>query len=125
MIDQLVSLARCHIDKPDSGQRHFSFILNKRHIVSMGWNRGFQTHPLAARYGHRFNSIHAELDAIRRAVIYPKDFRNCTMINIRIKRDGSLGLARPCRACQKMLRDFQFKKILYSNNEGSFISCKV
>jgi deoxycytidylate deaminase len=99
------------------GQKHFSFLVERNKIASMGWNKPWDTHPLAAKFGHRFNCIHSELDAI---LNFPYSFTllpKYTLINIRIK-NNNLVIAKPCLKCQKMLNFFGITRIIYTKDNN-------
>ncbi len=107
-------------DLPTGNRKHFSFILDGRKIISMGWSQSFKTDPMAARFGHRFSNVHSELHTIKQFP-YPNSFLpDYTFVNIRIRSDRSLGLSQPCEYCQNLLRFFEIKKLYYSNNDGGF-----
>ena len=55
---------------------------DKNKIVSIGWNNNYRTHPLAKRYGYRFDSIHSEMSAILRYEGNPKDLRDKLLSNM-------------------------------------------
>jgi hypothetical protein len=115
---KVVEISRSLVDLPVSRFKHFSFICERNKIVSFGYNRNRVTHPTAKRFGHRFSCIHSELDAIRNFP-YPLSYlKRYTFINVRIYRDGSLGLARPCIHCQHMLFSFGVKQVIYSIPSG-------
>lgn len=112
--------ARCFslLHLPSGRSKHFSFILDGYRVLSEGWNQTFKTHPLAAKFGHRFSAIHAELDAIRKFPMENSYLKFCTMVNVRIMADGTIGLSKPCVHCQKLLDAFGLHDIYYSTPEG-------
>lgn len=115
---QCVSVARNLFELPNSSKRHFTFILERNKIISVGWNDGFKTHPLAARYGHRYNGIHSELMAILHFKRPIADLQYYDFVNIRLKQNKSLGNSKPCRCCANMLKDFNVTHVMYSIDEG-------
>lgn len=105
------------------GSHHFSFILKSSRLLTVGINLSWKTHPLAATYKHRFQSIHSEVNALCR-VRHKHDLRSLTMVNIRL---SSLSLkagypilrnSRPCRSCLNLLQAFKFSKVFYSTDKG-------
>lgn len=94
--------------------KHFSFLIDKNKIVSAGWNFSYKSHPLAAKYGHRFNSIHSELHCL---TSHKKSKNNLIMVNIRLD-DTGFKNSKPCIHCQKMLRDFNVTTIFYTTEIG-------
>lgn len=77
----------------------------KGRVLSIGKNSYIKTHPMQAKYsrlaGEEYSAygyafIHAEIDAINRC----KDLEKAYKIRVtRVKRDGSYGMACPCKAC--------------------------
>lgn len=119
-LKKAIRLAHASLDLvKDQRQRHFSFIFFRNRIVGFGWNKS-KSHPKAAL--HDAYATHSELDVLNGAMIPPYLFPRCTLVNIRIKRNGSLGLARPCRKCQSLLDNFRFRDILYSTDDQRFVS---
>lgn len=105
---------------PDTRNKHFSFLVRRNKIISIGWNKAFQTHPIAAKFGHRFNCIHSELDVINN---FPYPFRMLplyTLINVRVKYK-SLRISHPCLKCINMLKFFGLKDVIYSTDQGYMI----
>lgn len=110
------------LDMPTSSKKHFSFIVERNKIISYGWNNGYRTCPISARYGHRFSGIHSELAAIRNFPYPPVFLSQYRIVNLRVLSAGTLGLSKPCVYCQKMLFDFGISDIWYSTNTGEFIN---
>ncbi len=96
--------------------KHFSFIVRKNKIVSIGYNQQYKTHPIAAKYGHRFCSIHSEIHAISN---YKYDLSECKIINIRLDQWGNMKCSRPCEFCEKLIND-NMLKCIYSNEDGFY-----
>uniref|UniRef100_A0A6M3LX63 Putative CMP/dCMP deaminase zinc-binding n=1 Tax=viral metagenome TaxID=1070528 RepID=A0A6M3LX63_9ZZZZ len=117
---KLVKLSYSMLDLPDSKYKHFSFILSKNKILSVGYNLGFKSHPLAKQYGYRFNAIHSELKAIQNFPYPPANLSKCKIVNIRIMANNNLGMSRPCFYCSKLLNDFNLTEIWYTNRQGKF-----
>lgn len=108
------------LDLPDTKYKHFSFLTQRNKVVSIGYNLSFHTHPLAKKYGYRFSNIHSELDAIKKFPFSPSLLPKYTMVNIRIMGSSRLGLSKPCRKCQRLLKDFGITNIWYSTHNGNF-----
>ena len=117
---KLVKLSHQMLDLPDSKSKHFSFIVIRNKILSVGYNLGFKTDPLAKKYKYRFNSTHAELAAIKNFPYPPSNLSKCKLVNIRIKANGELSMAKPCTNCAKLLQDLDLTKIWYTNWQGEF-----
>lgn len=113
---RLIKLSQKLIHLPKSGKLHFTYILRKKKIISMGVNVTFKTHPMAKKYQHRFFSQHSELNAILNFPFKYRTLCNYKIVNIRIRQDGSLASSKPCKACALLLKDMGFKKIFFSTN---------
>lgn len=109
---------------------HFSFILKKNRIVAIGSNVQ-KTHPknlinrkTSKRTGEdysQFKHTCSEFSAINRLKTLTNiNSKKCTLINIRYDRNMQLALAKPCMSCESLLDLFDFKKIIWSNNEGFY-----
>ena len=98
---------------------HFSFILRGNRIVSFGEEKRSKTHPLAAKYGYKYPTIHSELDAFRKL---SKDSRcdGLVLVNARVSPTGKLGMSRPCKYCMGWVGEI-FDEIWYTNTEGILV----
>lgn len=107
---------------PTARQKHFSFITRRSKIISFGWCQSFKTHPIAAKYGHRFDSIHSELHCIKNFPYPMSALKDYTLINVRVNPSGSqMTLARPCVRCIHFLSCFDLRSVIYSNERGEFV----
>ncbi len=107
---------------PTARQKHFSFLVRRNKIVSVGWCQSFKTHPMAAKYGHRFNSIHSELHCIKNFPFPLVRLEEHTLINVRVNPTGShMMLAKPCAKCIYFLSCFNLHEVLYTNENGEFV----
>lgn len=85
-------------------------VLLKGKIISKGFNSR-KSHPLLKNvYG--FFSMHAECNALLKA-----DVKGDTVIVFRIKKDG-FGCSKPCRRCQRFIKDNGIEKVIYTNSVG-------
>jgi deoxycytidylate deaminase len=115
--NRLIDVSRELIHLPPTRHKHFSFLLFKKKIVSIGWNNGFKSHPIANRYGHRFDCIHSELSCL---INCNTDLNKLILVNIRLMSDGTLGRAFPCRHCNNMLLDYGFDHVICSDYNNRF-----
>lgn len=72
-----------------------------------------KTSPLSAMLGSRKNRIHAEVFVLKQI----KEGDGVLYI-YRERKNGSLGLARPCQSCLKLIRQKGIKRIVYSTYGG-------
>lgn len=125
---RLVEIAYALYDPEEHPIRtfHCSFILNKKKILSIGINAP-KTHPtnlFNPKVGNGGALIYdkgicSELAAIKK-LISKSNARteNCTLVNIRIDKNGELNNAAPCSSCQSLLMHYPFDKVFYSSKLG-------
>ena len=94
-------------------KKHVSLIIRKGELVSFGVNK-MKTHPLAKRYGYRYNEVHSELDALLKYK-GPKD--KLVLLNFRFNRFGEMRMSKPCKLCMPWCSAV-FDKIIYSTVSG-------
>lgn len=110
------------IDIPvHSRHRHFSFLIQKNRIISIGYNIGTKTDPLAKRFQHRYDRIHSELNCIKKFPMQIKELKKCVMVNTRLGKSGEFLISKPCESCQKLLRYFDITNVYYTDREGGFV----
>lgn len=118
--NKLIEFAIADAPNIEHNFKHFTFILERNKILSVGKNNPEKTHPLALKFGHRFNCIHSELAAI---VNFPRPniyLRACTLVNVRVGVNGDIRISKPCHVCQYMLAAFNITDIYYTNRNGNF-----
>ena len=106
--------------------RHFSFILDRNRIISIGMN-STKTHPMNLKYNYvnknkesisNIVGTHAELNAVIK--LGEEDCSRLTLVNTRINRNNLLDNSAPCSGCSDMIRQLSFKNVYYSNIKGNF-----
>lgn len=118
--DKIITLTHDLKHLPDGRNRHFTFIVKRNRILSIGWN-STKTHPRANKYKYRFDAIHSELSAVLKFKGNLSDLRDCVLINSRINSLGIIGYAKPCKFCLDWLGNLNFRKIYYSSHEGKIV----
>jgi deoxycytidylate deaminase len=107
--------------------KHFSFIVKKNKILSIGINNPKKTHPRNIRYKYtgRFNNdistyvgVHSELSAVLKYGL--EDCTGHILINTRVNAAGEIANSKPCNGCQNLIYQLNFKKVYYTNDAGSF-----
>jgi len=104
---------------PNIGIRNYAVgacIFEGKQIISFGFNTS-KTHPLQKSIAVKVKAskrecLHAEVDAILKAK--KTDLSRATLLVIRIKKDGSLGIAKPCSVCSSLIKKVKIKKVIYS-----------
>jgi deoxycytidylate deaminase len=121
-----VSYALINKHSADLRCRHFSFILDRNRIISIGMN-STKTHPLNLKYNYvnkdnksisDIVGTHSELNAVIR--LGEEDCSRLTLINSRINRNNMLDYSAPCSGCSDMIKQLNFKNVYFSNAQGKF-----
>lgn len=123
--NRLIKIAKSLQSKQNGRTFHVSFILKNNQILSIGTNDYSKRH-LEKRFGkyvptkidttHYIPSIHSEISVIRNFIntYRSSDFSDLTLYNTRLGFDGEPMLAKPCANCERLLKSFSFKRILWS-----------
>lgn len=121
-----ISLAMAPKHPTDQRCRHFSFILYKKKILTIGFNSP-KTHPInlkhkfVNKYNNPINDLvgtHSELNAIIK--FGEEDCSGLTLINTRVNRRNEIDLSCPCDGCKDLISKLNFKKVFYSDKHGKF-----
>jgi deoxycytidylate deaminase len=121
-----ISYALINKHSADLRCRHFSFILDRNRIISIGLN-SLKTHPLNLKYKYvnknnqsisNIVGTHSELSAVIK--LGEEDCSDFTLINTRINRNNMLDFSAPCSGCCDMIKQLNFKYVFFSNSEGKF-----
>ena len=121
-----VSYALINKHNADLRCRHFSFIMDRNKIISIGLNNP-KTHPknLKYNYTNKLNQkisdivgTHSELNAVIK--LGEEDCSGLTLVNTRINRNNKLDFSAPCNGCLDMINQLSFKRFYYSNSIGKF-----
>jgi hypothetical protein len=134
MFSRLEEIAKSLIDETSfkTRCRHFSFILYKRKIISIGMNCK-KTHPInllnpkfCKENGLNVSDqkqICSELNSILKLKRMTNiDTNKCILVNLRYDKNGNLALSKPCSSCENLLKYHNFKKIIWTNDNGEYVS---
>ena len=110
-----IALSLYHVPKTE--QKHFSFIVRKNKILSVGWN-DTKTNPLSNKFDYWTDSTHSELSAIKRYEYDLDILKDCVMYNIRLNKARQLVLSKPCDGCQQLIKHFRVGYLIYSTHQG-------
>lgn len=92
----------------------------KGRVVGAGVNDSKKSHPLMALYSEKVNESsykiykHAECSALISAG--NKDVYS--VLVQRFNKDGTMALAKPCKICDTMLKDYGVKIVRYTTPDG-------
>lgn len=96
-----------HRDK-DCYYQLCALVVKKKRVLSVGYNNP-KTHPLAKT---KMKQLHAEMDAIIRCT--PEQLDGAELIVVRARRDGKIGMSKPCAACNKFITSVGIKRVYYT-----------
>lgn len=99
-----------------TGFRHYTFVIQNNTIIEIGMNRKAEI-PKHLGYSN-FSGIHSEIDAMRKARGILDFKKPIELINIRLNRNGTFRMSKPCKNCYNWLTAFNCKTILYSTDTG-------
>jgi deoxycytidylate deaminase len=121
MIDQLVELAK---QSPHPKQRMAAIVTDKRSIpLAKATNSPTKTHPEQAKFAKRAGKpkqvfLHAEISAL----VKNKNVAGNTLYVLRLGKDNSIRLARPCPVCwEAIIQDGNIETVYYSDNNGLLV----
>lgn len=95
-------------------------IMYKKRPISIGYNSYIKTHPLQRRITNHPQKIfiHAEIDAVIKALnkVSERDLKCCDLYICRVKRNGDVGIAKPCENCYEFVKH-RVNNIYYTENK--------
>lgn len=104
-------------------------LIYKGKVMSVGWN-STKTNPLQRQLNkyrgydvdasEAHNTLHAEVACLTKARDLDIDWGRASIFVYRIKKDGSSGLARPCKGCQALIRSMGIKNVYYSTDSSGW-----
>lgn len=93
-----------------------SVLFDKKRRVLAVENNSYKTHPLVMEFSE-FPTLHAEMSCLIHNGL--DNSKGCDIMVVRIRKDNSLGLAKPCKSCEKALRFSGINRVYYTTNDGS------
>lgn len=111
--------------------KHSALISYKNHVISVACNR-IKSHPFQKKFGRAEEAIflHAEVSAISQALkrITLKQLSKSVMhvVRVSINSDDNpfFCYSKPCKGCMRAIEEFDIQKVLYTNEDGKFISLR-
>lgn len=85
-------------------------------IISKGFNSIRHCSKIKPQFKEWYNSLHAEQQAI---ISTHKNIKGCDILVVRIKKDGSFGLAKPCDMCESFIMYKKIRNVYYTTDEGT------
>lgn len=105
--------------RSDSKFRLGAVLAKRTKVISYGWNDMDRTHPIMQEYNYGnlwTPGIHAEIDSC--LGVDRDSLKGASIYVVRIRRDGSYGLAKPCMVCVRILRNMKVYNAYYSTENG-------
>lgn len=121
-----ITLAIAMAQKSTDRFRLGAVLVRRKRPISVGFNQMRKTHPLMERHqrarGYTIG-LHAEVHAC--LGVAPRDLMGADIYVARILRDGRLGIARPCRYCQRFLAAVGVRRAYYTDRTGGLRSMEL
>lgn len=124
-----VEIARALKSSNQTGQYfHTTFIFRKRKALAIGINN-YNKINLASRWGEYLPckndgptryiaGIHSEISALIKNGL--EDCSDLDFFNVRIGNNNQIGMSKPCKNCQRVLKQVGFKNLYYFDE-----SCRI
>lgn len=127
-VNRYLDMAKEASKQSDFKQHHLgAVVIYKGSLLASGYN-STKTSPIAKKYNRErgfnveascsTNSIHAEMAALNKIKYLDIDFSKVKLYIYREHKNGVKAMARPCPACQKMIKDMGIKEIWYTTENG-------
>lgn len=95
-----------------------AIMIQGKKIISTGANLQNKTHPYVFEHGEHYSrGIHAELAAIFR-IKNKETLKGATIFVYRQTKQGDFANARPCPMCLELIKEYGFKKMIYTTDKG-------
>ena len=91
-----------------------AILVDKKAIIAANFN-SLKTNPKLCAF-YEYPHTHAEAGAILSAGL--NNCRDKILYVVRIRRDNTLAMAKPCGECQKLIQHVGIKKVFYSTSNG-------
>lgn len=118
---RLIDLARAMKPATFPGRCfHVTYALQGSRVLAVGVNQPGKTHPRIRRLPYRKPDcigIHSELACVMR-LGEDADFQRVTFFNVRIDRNGSPNLAKPCQGCAALLKQTGYRRVIFTTKDG-------
>jgi len=125
-----ISYALCNWPSHELRTFNISFLLRRSKILSIGINKK-RTHTINLRnkkFSEKGEDVsHSKFQCAEFVTLKQSknkigniDYNKCKLINIRIKRDNTIGLAAPCASCKSLLKHYSVGAVYYTTDDGNF-----
>lgn len=107
--------------KSSSRFRLGAVLAKKNRVISTGYNDMSKTHTLMQKYNRDKSwtpGLHAEVDACIGQS--PLDMSYADLYVVRILKNGSIAMAKPCKICHSFLTAVGIRRVFYSLKGGDW-----
>lgn len=123
MKERFVDLAIQQAKQSNMDVRVGAVLVRQKHVLGAGYNR--KDHPFLykgkVKRLHTNFGLHAEVAACHSIV----SAKEGTVYVVRLRKDYSIGMAKPCLSCQGYLRIVGIKRVIFSDDNGNFHSMRI
>lgn len=128
-INRYLDMAKEASKNSDFAKHHLgAVVIYRGSLLATGCN-SCKTSPVQKKYNklrnYRIeapfqytNSVHAEVSCLSKIRYLDIDFSKVKLYVYREHKDGIKALARPCPACQKMIKDMGIKEVWFTTENG-------
>lgn len=103
--------------------RHGAVLVKGGSVVSTGYNE-IRRHSFASKFGYWSpEALHAELACV--LGVDKSKTQGSKLYVVRIMGDGTLGMSKPCKHCQKALEYVGISRVYYSDKNGQMKRMKL
>lgn len=71
---------------------------------------------------YNYNENHAEMNALKK--LWPDKRRGVVVYSMRFTKGGKWGIAKPCKRCEKFMKECGVKKVFYTDVNGELTSIR-
>lgn len=125
MKERFISLAIQQAKQSNCNNRLGAVICHQKTVLGAGYNKS--SSPLLnkgiIKKNHANMGLHAEVAAM--VGLDRKVIKGTTLYVVRLRRNNSIGMSKPCISCMFYITGMGVKKIIYSTDDGSFYIMKV
>lgn len=122
----MIRLAKREANKSTFRQRLGAVICKGGRPLSFGHNETGRYNPIS-KEDYRKDSIHAEEKAILRLLKAGRlhDLVGASLYVSRLMKNGTCGLAAPCKRCEALARSVGIKDVFYTTENGETMRMKL
>lgn len=120
----VVDILKNHPYSSDLIALHAAVLVDGSRIISVGYNKPYKPQIVRnIKNAHPNLSLHAEVSAIKNS--HREDLKDSTLYVARLFKDKqTIGLSKPCKYCQRVLLDFNIRKVIFTTETGELNSIK-